>query len=513
MEIHHSKIQNNCRGTSKALKYYNVKRERRNNMRILITNPPGKYVRGAGDRWPSSRVNPDPTPIRYSPFPFLLAYTAAVLEREGYDVEIKDCAEEDWEREKFLNYVENYSPDLIVMQTSTPSYYHDVETRKMMREISDAPVVAVGLHATAVPFIHLSDGFDCVIRGEYEYPTLEIVRRMEKGKKPVDIKGVAYVGRDGKPRDSGFAEPVKDLNTLPWPARHLMSMKRYCEPFANGRNVWMMSTRGCAYSCLYCTLPVFSGRPSFRMRDPQNVCDEMEHVIREYAPDEIYFDDASISINRKHILALCEEMKRRKMDIRWSCMVDPGISDDVIEAMAEAGCRGIKIGIETGDVDLMAKISRQSSNLEDVKRAIRRCKTLKIKTLGTYMLGLPGETVEKAQKTIDFMISLGTNTTQIFIVTPFPGTELHRIAKEKDWLVSEDWRLYDGSHVLLDYPDYSRDEIEGIYKKACNRWNRHIAFRRPGTVLHHLYGIYRHQGISVVVDALKWGVNKIVKGV
>lgn len=482
-------------------------------MKILLTNPPGRYIRGAGDRWPTARTESEPSPIRYSPFPFLLGYTTALLEKEGYYVDFKDCAEEDWERSRFLNHIEKYSPDLIVMQTSTPSYYFDVETRAMVGEKTDAPVVAVGLHATATPLQHLSDGFDYVIRGEYEYPTLEIVRKLEKSEKSIDLRGVAYVSENGEPVENGFADPVKDLNSLPWPARHLMPMDRYCEPFANGRNVWMMATRGCAYNCLYCTLPVFSGRPNFRIRDPKDVCDEMEHVIQKYEPDEIYFDDASISINRKHILALCDEIRHRKIDIPWSCMVDPMIPDKVIEAMVEAGCRAIKIGIETADIDVLESVSRQGSTLESAIRAVKKCRELGVKTLGTYMFGIPGETVEKAKQTIDFMTSLDIESTQIFICTPFPGTGLYKLAKEKGWLVSEDWSLYDGSHVLLDYPNYSRQEIEKIFKEACNRWNRHIAFRRPGTVLHHLYGIYRRQGLSATMDTLTWGFKRVVRGI
>ncbi len=263
--------------------------------KILLANPPGKFIRGAGDRWPTTRAESDPTPIRYSPFPFLIGYTAAVLEKEGYQVAVKDCAEEDWSRENFLDYLEEFQPDLIVMQTSTPSYYYDVETLKVMRSKTDSPIVAVGLHATAVPERHLTDGFDYVIRGEYEYPTLKLIRCLEKGNHPTEIKGIAFKDDDDNPVDNGFADPFKDLDSLPWPARHLMPMDRYCEPFAKGKNVWMMATRGCPYHCLYCTVPRFSGKPTFRTRNPKDVVDEMEYVITQYIPDEIYFDDASIS--------------------------------------------------------------------------------------------------------------------------------------------------------------------------------------------------------------------------
>ena len=101
--------------------------------KILITNPPGRFIRGAGDRWPTIRAETNSTPIRYSPFPFLIGYTAAVLEKEGYNVAVKDFAEEDLSREDFCYYIQEYKPDLIVFQTSTPSYYYDVETLRMIK--------------------------------------------------------------------------------------------------------------------------------------------------------------------------------------------------------------------------------------------------------------------------------------------------------------------------------------------------------------------------------------------
>jgi len=482
-------------------------------MKVLLTNPPGNFIRGAGDRWPTIRQETDPTPIRYSPFPFLLGYSAAVLEREGHHVEVKDCAEEDWTRQDLMEHLIEFQPEVIVFQTSTPSYSYDIETLKQVRKALDCTVVAVGLHATAAAIKHLEDGFDYVIRGEYEYPILEIVKYIEKDEKVFDFQGVAYKDADGICCDNGYAEPVKDLNELPWPARHLMAMDRYCEPFAAGRNVWMMTTRGCANNCLYCTLPAFSGKPSFRTRDPKDVCDEMEDVIAKYNPDEIYFDDASISTNKRHILELCNEIIRRNLNIRWSCMVDPYISDEIIEAMAKAGCVGIKIGIETGDIDIAQASSRKGSSLQSAQRAINKCRQLGIKTLGTYMLGMPGETVEKAKKTIDFMASLDIDTTQIFVCTPFPGTRLYDEAKEKGWLVCDDWNLFDGSHVLMEYPDYKKEEIEKMFILACRKWNQHIAFSKPGTVIHHLYGIFKRQGLMAMIKAFIWGIKKLVRGV
>lgn len=477
-------------------------------MKIFLTNPPGtQFIRGAGDRWPTTRSTENK--IVYRPFPFLLAYTAAVLQREGYEVDLRDCAENQWDRETFCQHVESLAPDFIVMQTSTPSYFYDLETLKMLKARVDAPVMAVGPHATAVPIHHLKDGFDYACRGEYEFPTLELVRRLENQRGPItDIKGIAC-DKDSEPIDNGFAEPA-DLSALPWPARHLLPMDKYCEPFALGRNVWMMSTRGCPFNCIYCSVPAFSGRPAFRTRDPKDVCDEIEHVTNTYNVDDIYFDDASIAIDKRHITELCNEMIRRGLRSSWTCMVGPQLSDELIELMAKAHCRGIKLGVESGSEIVLDEISRsRTHSLNEVKRIVKKCRSLRIKVMGTFMLGLPGETIEKARETIDFMLSLNTDSNQTSIITPFPGTRLYELAKEKGWLVTDDWRFFDGHHAVLSYLGYSNKDIEKMFAEMILKWERHLALHKPGAIFNHLYGIYRHEGLLETLRAIVWGLKRL----
>lgn len=477
-------------------------------MKVFLTNPPGtQFIRGAGDRWPTTR--PEKSKLVYRPFPFLLAYTAALLEKEGYSVDLRDCAENEWDRSTFCNHIEKYAPDLILFQTSTPSYHYDLETLNLLKTKINCPVMAVGLHAGAEPVRHIEDGFDYVCRGEYEFPTLELVKRMEKDHGMItDVRGIA-ARQDDKCVDNGYAEPA-DLDKLPWPARHLLPMDKYCEPFALGRNVWMMSTRGCVFNCPYCSLPGFSGKPTFRTRDPKDVCDEIEHIRKTYNIDDIYFDDASIAIDKKHITGLCHEMIKRNFNSSWTCMVGPQLSDELIELMAKSNCRGIKLGIESGSEDVLDEVSRnRSHNLNDVRRIIKKCHSLGIKVMGTFMLGIPGENEQRAKETIELMLSLNTDGCQTSIVTPFPGTGLYNTAKEKGWLTTDDWRLFDGHHALLSYPGYSNKDIERLYMQMVLRWERHLTLHKPNAIFRHLYGIYKRDGIIETFKATIWGLKRL----
>lgn len=473
--------------------------------KILVANPPGRhFVRARGDNWPSTSSEDN---VIYTSFPYLLATAAALLEREGHEVCLVDCVAEGMERNKFVDVVNSFEPALIVMLTATPSYYCDVETRRSLGP--EVPVVAVGVHASATPERHLMDGFDFVIRGEFEYALVDLMSSMGTHDRMKEIKGLCF-HRDKGFHISGFSEPVPNLDDMPFPAYHLLNMDLYSEPFAKGRNIMLMSSRGCPYCCDYCCVPYFYSHSIYRKRSPKLVVDEIEQLLKRYKLDEIYFDDSSITVDKDHLLSLALEIKSRDLRISWSCMGNVNVSDEVLEILADSRCRGLKIGIETGNIEVLGQISKRITK-SDIVRVVRKCQNLGMKVHGTYMIGLPGETAKEAQETIDFMLELSTNTAQIAIATPFPGTRFYEQAKENGWMVTEDWSLFDGSHAILSYPNFSSEEIQKIFARATRRWERHIIFSRPSTVLHHLYGVYTRRGAIGVIKGIRYGMNTIFR--
>jgi len=110
---------------------------------------------------------------------------------------------------------------------------------------------------------------------------------------------------------------------------------------------------------------------------------------------------------------------------------------------------------------------------------------------------------------LDFMLSLNTDSNQTSIVTPFPGTRLYELAKEKGWLVTDDWRLFDGRHAVLSYLGYSNKDIEKMFAEMILKWERHLALHKPGAIFNHLYGIYRHEGLLETLRAIVWGLKRL----
>lgn len=472
---------------------------------ILITNPPGKYfVRARGDNWPSTNHSAN---VTYTSFPYLLATTAAQLEKVGHQVCLIDCVAENIERDKFIEQVYSFNPTIVVMLTSTPSYYYDVDTRQQIGK--NIPVVAVGVHASATPQRHLEDKFDYVARGEFEHTITDLINHLGNYNRIKEIKGVCFK-QDDNLHISDFSEPTANLDDLPFPAYHLLKMDLYSEPFAKGKNIMMLTSRGCPYNCDYCCVPYFYGKPIYRKRTPKLVVDEIEYLIGKYNIDEIYFDDSSITIDKNHLLSIASEIKNRNLNISWSCMGNVHITDDTLEKLAESGCRGLKIGIETGSDEVQEKISKGITTSK-TGHVVKTCKKLGMKVHGTYMIGLPGESAEKARQTIEFMLKLDTDAVQIAIATPFPGTKFYKDTKKNDWLITEDWSLFDGNHAVLSYPDFNSTEIENIFKEATRKWERHVVFTKPTTILHHLHGLYKRKGINGVVKGLIYGMKTILR--
>ena len=465
----------------------------------MLINPPGPFAR-AGSRWPHKSEGG----FGYAAFPFWLAYTAALIEKEGFTVELKDCIALRWNMRQLAEHSSSFAPDLVIMETSAPSYQMDLET---LRELKlQVPAAAVGFHATALPEMHLSDGFEYVIRGEYELSSLNLARYMSGTQNNLPESGIAT-----KQNPSVALGPLtEDLDTLPYPARNLTPLENYIDVFAFGRSVQMITSRGCKFNCAFCTEPLLYGRPLYRKRSPDNICDEIEHIINTYNPDEIYFDDASFTNSEEHVISLCQKFKERGIDIQWSCMADAKVSAPVLKIMAETGCRAIKFGVESADEEVLRKIPKHV-NLEDVRQTVQVCKKLGIKTHATFVFGLPGENKERARKTIDFALSLGSDTAQFSIATPYPGTRFYKMVEDQKWSMAKDWSLW-GSTAVVGYPDYSREDIIEMCNLAVAKWQRQMAFKKPAAVLHYLSSAYQREGIRGTTRVLKEGGKALLKG-
>jgi len=463
-------------------------------MRVLVLNPPGPFCR-AGSRWPHKRKQ-ESVGIDYQPFPFSLAYAASRLRTDDHTVAFADCIALGMPDEDLHQLAKEFNPDVILMETSAPSFLSDVETMKLLGK----PCIAVGAHATATWREHIEAGFTAVIRGEYD----------QVASQAVTLEPQPWLATRG-------AEPtthtplVQDLDAIPYPAWDLMPMEKYNDPICLGRSVTVMSSRGCPYRCDFCTIAPFHGARNYRLRSPQAVCDEIARLIELYHPDEIYFDDDTITASKKHALALFEEYKRRGFNLPFCCMGNATVSREVLEAMAAAGCRAYKFGVESADPNVLKEIPKDM-DLDDVIRTVRDCKRLGIQTHATFLLGLPGEDRASAMRTIKFATRLGAHTLQFAIVTPYPGTALYDRAVKNGWLVKQSWQNFDpAGGCVMSYPGYTASDIEAMHDLAWRRWQWRMLTRQPATVYHHFRNAYRREGVGGLVRLSRYSVDRLFR--
>ncbi len=452
-------------------------------MKVCVTNPPWRKgdrigVR-AGSRWPFTM---EAKGADYVPFPFYLAYATALLDREGIEVKIIDAVAERVNELEFLEEIRKFTPDIVLIETSTPSIEVDIAIAKRIKEISCASIVLSGPHVTIFGGEILQENpfIDYILRGEYEETLLDLVRHLEGREGLDDVLGLIY--RKGtqvsiNPR----RPPIEDIDSLPYPARHLLSVKNYRDEFCQIPQpaLYIWASRGCPYHCVFCLWPkvMYDGH-KYRVRDPQKVVEEITREINRYDYKSIYFDDDTFNLGKERICEISRLMKEEKIDLPWAVMARADTMDEeTLRTMRSAGLFAIKYGIESGVQEIIDHCGK-SLNLKKVEEIVKLTKKLGIRVHLTFSFGLPGETRETIEQTIRYALRLDPYSLQFSIVTPFPGTEYFYWAKKKGLLLSEEWPNYDGSNkAVIRTEELSGSELESACIMAYKKWYRHIICR------------------------------------
>lgn len=457
-------------------------------MKIFLANLPWRMknrlgVR-AGSRWPFIIKVKEGTCIPpYVPFPFLLAYAAAVLEKNGFNVLLVDAIAEGLNEPDFLRKIQDYQPDIILFETSTPSIDNDLRISQQVKNIASAKLTLCGPHVSVFkeetlkiyPFI------DYILEGEYEYTLLELTKSLQLKKSLDGILGLTYRDKEGKIKVNPRRPAIENLDEFPWPARHFLSMHNYNDAFCDlpTPSLQMWTSRGCPYRCIFCLWPeVVYGNHRYRIRDPKDVVDEMGWCIEKYGFKSVYFDDDTFNIKREHVLDISREIKKRKLGVVWAAMCRADNMDkQMLEIMKDSGLYAVKYGIESGSQNIVNNCGKKL-DLKEAQKTVRLTKELGIKVHLTFTFGLPGETRETIKEAIKFATDLDPNSIQFSLTTPFPGTEYFKIAKEKGLLLTQDWSKYDGEEsAVIRTEKLSKEELEKALIMANKLWTRHILWK------------------------------------
>jgi len=451
-------------------------------MKVFLGNAPwykeGHFGVRAGSRWPHLRPDGDP----YMPFPFFIGYAAALLEKNNVDVCIIDGIAERISTDAFFQKIEDYNPDLILFEVSTPSFQIDTQMIRRAREQFDgAKIVLCGPHYDMFKpeFFENSPEVDFVIEGEYEFALLELTQALESGGGTEKILGLYSRDHDGKGRANG-KRPLAELTEFPWPARqHLPMLNYHDNPTGMPEpTLQMWASRGCPFQCIFCVWPqIMYGGSKYRMRDAKDVVKEIKHCVEEYRMKSIYFDDDTFNIGRNRMFEFCDEFIKEGLNqIPWSIMARADTIDPKIwTRMREAGLQALKFGVESGNQQVI-KNSGKRLDLDRVRQSVRITRDLGIKSHLTFMFGLPGETKETVIETIEFAKELNPDSLQFSIATPFPGSSYYNDLDQKGYILSKNWNDYDGnSTAVIKTDSMSNANLEEALQYAHTEWDQWVA--------------------------------------
>jgi anaerobic magnesium-protoporphyrin IX monomethyl ester cyclase len=361
--------------------------------------------------------------------PLGLGYIAAVLQQSGHEVQIIDTRLDPWSPE-LAQRIRDFNPGVVGISIFVIS---EIEGYKLATGIKaicpKVPIVMGGPQVGYFPKAPLErcSAVDITVRGEGEYIMRDIVDALEHECSLQNIPNIYYRSTDGSIVVSPPTAAVPNLEELPFPARELMDLKRYAPEvyeFQKLPATNILATRGCAYG--QCTFCFESGqfRTKYRYQSPEKLIREMEMLRDVYGIREVVFNDDDLLSNGKLLTEFSELAIQRNLGMRWSCWgrVTP-CSKKLLEVIAKAGCWLVSFGIESGNQDLLDKLQK-GMTIEKCRQVVSWAHEAGIETLGTFMIAIPGETPEKADKTIDFAIDLDLTYAAFIPTHPLYGTPL-----------------------------------------------------------------------------------------
>lgn len=360
--------------------------------------------------------------------PFGLLYVAAVLEKGDVDVSVIDSNWPKISEEKLIKRVEKENPDIIGFSCNSYTFPKVCELSRRLKEIREDWIIVVGgPHPTLFPRESVSmDGIDFAVIGEGEYTFLELVKNIEMGESPACVRGLAF--KRGKkiivtPR-RGF---IENLDSLPFPARHLINLMKY-RKFTRGDHI--VCSRGCPYACIFCSVGRIEGK-RVRCRSAQNIVDEVEHLVKKYKSKYIQFRGDAFMANRRIVMELCKELKERNIDIQWGVLARVDQVDLwILKMMKEVGCQDIGFGIESSS-QRMLNFLQKGITLDQIKRAVKLCKKVGIRASGCFLIGIPGQTRRDILQDLKFALNLKLDKVCFYVLEGVPGSKLYAYLKKR----------------------------------------------------------------------------------
>lgn len=393
----------------------------------------------------------------YTTPPIGLGYLATTAQNLGHNVRLIDSEANGLSLEQSVDSALSESPDLIGINLITPTINLSKQIVKGIKQKSpETKIITGGTHATINPeqSLTLIPETDILVRGEGEITLKEL---LNNNLNPRGINGTSYFSGN-QIIHNPEREKIEDLDSLPFIDRDFFAKDPYQEN-GNLKSV-IMGSRGCPYTCTFCSAPLTSGR-KIRTRSVENIVDEMEMLKDKYNINSVHFLDNDFIYNKDRVLHLAEEIQKRDLGIKWRALARTDITakfgKEFLQKINQAGCYQLVFGIESGSQRILDLI-KKGTTPEQARQAIQYCKSAGIKTKAYYMFGFPTETLPEMNQTLNLARELNTDTACFVLVKAYPGTEMYNSLRKK--YTDKELQVYNHlqEQVPLDIPNQNFDK-------------------------------------------------------
>ncbi|MCK4539870.1 radical SAM protein [Candidatus Parcubacteria bacterium] len=453
-------------------------------MKVLFLNPSFKEK--------FSRTSRSPAVTRGGTiyFPFWLAYAVGVLDKENkekkiFDIKVIDGPAEKLSKEETIKQIVNFTPELLVVDTSTPSIYSDIKNAEKIKELlPDTFIILVGTHPSAVPeeTLKLSDKIDAVTKGEYDYTIKDLAYCLLNKGNLASVNGVIFQKNKkiifNPPRDL-----IENLDDLPFASeiyKKHFKIKNYFFAASDYPMVMIITGRGCPFRCFFCLYPQTFHSRRYRLRSAESVVKEFEY-IKNNLPEvkEIGIEDDTFTADQERVIKICKLLIEKKIKLKWYCNVRANLNLETMQWMKKAGCHLLTIGFESGNQKLLNNI-KKGITVEQIRQFVKDSKKAKLLVHGCFIIGNPEETKETMNETLALAKELNCDSMQFYPLIPYPGTEAFAWAKENGYLITDkynEWLKDDGTYnCVLNLPEVKREDILNFCDKATKEYYLRSAY-------------------------------------
>jgi hopanoid biosynthesis associated radical SAM protein HpnJ len=437
-------------------------------MRTLFLQAPSfdGYDGGAGARYQMKRE------VKSFWYPTWLAQPAAMV--EGSKLIDAPAHDQSWDDIKH----EFDERDLVILHTSTPSFNQDIRTAALIKERNPKIIIGfVGAKVAVEPDKSLAatPHVDFVAREEYDFTILEIAQ----GAPFATVDGITWRAPDGAFVRNKDRAVIEDMDVLPMVSpvyKRDLTINKYFGGYLLHPYVSFYTGRGCKSRCTFCLWPQTISGHNYRFRSVPKVIEEVKYIL-ENIPEtkEIFFDDDTLTDNHARVEELAIALGqlgfgKKGFGVSWSCNAKANVPRKTLEVLKANGLRLLLVGYESGNQQILHNI-KKGLRTDVARQFTKDCHELGVVIHGTFILGLPGETEETIEETINYAKEIDPHTIQVSLAAPYPGTFLYKQATENGWFDGTDHLLTDGGNQIaqLSYPHLPAsvifDKVEEFYKR------------------------------------------------